>query len=583
MMVLAASIGLTDNRDSALDDAYITYVYGQNMAEGYGIRYNPSDANPTEGGSSMLQMLMVAGGMKLGFDPLTLSRGLNLIGFAAFALGIAWVAGRLARVTQPVALSAATASVFVLFYLNETIGHMGAGMETMFVFYLHGALFAWALVFATSENRFGIGFHLVGLTLGALLILSRPEGFVLTFAILAVAVLARGVQEHTKPSIGQMDQIIPVALGLIVFLLGYFLWKVSYFGDITPTAYWVKSNNKIYGTDGALLPGMKHVAAFMLFRWLPLAAVVLALVWISGGRRNAIICALLLLPSLAVSLLYAKAIHEVAGGFRYGYPMTAPFFVIGALGLALYAKRNLDRLPGAYLCGIVLTFFMSVSPYDSTVRLLKDPGFALTGWVNHQPHLVGLTPLARDLADTGLQDEVTVLTSAAGIIPYLSRMNTVDWIGLNDEQLSGKYEMSVEEVRSYISGKTPDVIMTIFPAASAGNDSYQDDPGFNSNSVRATLNGRGVLLFKHWDRDTVSDMIWSKMTWLRDNTDLAACYALHRNWAIFLHVNETSPHYTQLMKKFSNSERAGCDPDRIERMYNIKPFEPVEVYETSAG
>ena len=582
-MIVAVLVGLTDRRDAAIDDAYITYIYGQNLADGHGLRYNISDAAPTEGSSSLLHVMLVAVGTHFEIDPLTLTRGLSVLGFAAFVVTMAFMAGRLADVGRSVALPAAVATGFGLLLITETVGHMSAGMDTTLMFVLHGAFFCWTLTFAFASKGSGAGFIGMGLILGIALMLIRPEGFVLAFAMIAAAFTARLLAHDDQRAGWVLRDISPVFVGLTGFLIGYFAWKISYFGDILPTAYWVKSNNNIFGSDGALLPGLKHVISFLIFRWIPLAIVAFALVWSAGGRRLTLISAVLLLPSVAVVLLYSRAIHEVTGGFRYGYPLTAPLFVLAALGLAYHIKRHAIVAPTAILVGMFAYVLTAQSPDSRVIQSLKDPRFAVAGWMNHQPDLVGLSPVARDLKASGLASKATILTSAAGIIPFQSGFTAVDWLGLNDEQLSGKYEMTAEEVRAYIGSKHPDLAMSIFPAATSGAASYTEDPGFNSNSVKATLAGRGVKLFKHWDLDRVSDVIWSQMVYLRDSTDFAMCYPLIRNWAIFVYVDRASPHYDRLMETFRNSKEAKCDPERIKRMYNMELIQPVELAHSSDG
>jgi len=83
---------LTQNRDFALDDAYITYIYSEHLAQGFGLRYNVSDADPTEGSSSLLHLGLVAIGFLMGLDPLTFTRllGVTIFLVAPFAVFFSW-------------------------------------------------------------------------------------------------------------------------------------------------------------------------------------------------------------------------------------------------------------------------------------------------------------------------------------------------------------------------------------------------------------------------------------------------------------------------------------------------------------
>ncbi len=582
-MLVAILVWFSGKKDLALDDAYITYVYGQNLADGYGIRYNVNDADPTEGGSSLLQTLIIAGGASFDIDPLTLSRTLSVIGFTLFTFVVGLATLRVVNAGMAVTLSSVVVVCFCLLFLTETMRHMAKGMETVYLFYLHGAFFTWGIFFAFAQKRIGLIFQLLGLVLGVLIILARPEGFVLVGGMIGTIALARLYVLEDFQVLRVIKEILPTAIGLAVFLIAYFAWKISYFGDIFPTAYWVKSKNNIFGSDGSALPGLKHVVTFLVFRWIPLSALGFGLLWAAGARRVAVVCAVLILPALCIALLYGRAIHEVAGGFRYGHPLTAPLFIITAFGLAFHARNFPLRLPALYLGGIATAALFTIDPYGHDFRKLMKSPTVLTEWVNHQPLLLGNSPIADVLESTGLGSDATLLTSAAGIIPYKSKFNSIDWLGLNSEQLSGKYEMSPDEAWAYVVAQSPDVSISIFPAATQGVETRQEDPGFTSNSVRTTLAGRGVRLFKHWNRDRSASVIWSQMKWYRDENDLGACFPLIQNWAVFVYVRRDSPHYDTLMEAFRNSNHRVCDPARIKQIYQMDIETQIDVSQSSAG
>lgn len=582
-MLATIFVWMTANKNVALDDAYITYIYGQNLADGFGLRYNISDVNPTEGGSSLLHVLFIAGGALFEIDPLTVSRCLSILGFVLFTLMTALATSRITDANMSNSLSCVVVISFTLLFLSETLRHMTKGMETVYLFYLHGAFFVWCMFFAFQQKPVSRRFQALGFFLGVLIILARPEGFVLAGGLVGASFLARLFILDGFQLARTFKEIAATAIGLAIFLVAYFAWKISYFGDIFPTAYWVKSKNNIFGSDGTLLPGLKHVLAFLIFRWLPLAALAFGLLWTAGARRVAVVCAILVLPSLCIALLYGRAIHEVAGGFRYGHPLTAPLFIAAAFGLAFHARSYPLRYPALYLGGILIVAVFTVNPYGSSFRKLQHPSNVLTEWVGHQPILAGNSPVADALAETGLGADATVLTSAAGIIPYKSKFKAIDWLGLNDEQLSGKYDMTPDEAWAYVIAQSPDVSVSVFPAATEGFESHLDDPGFTSNSVNATLNGRGVRLFKHWDRNLVAQVIWKQMKWYRDENDLGTCFPLAQNWAVFVYVNRASPHYDRLMEVLRTPKHTACDPVRIKQMYRIDIAAQTAAVQASEG
>src|SRR5262245_3637183 len=96
---LIASIGLawvlscrlTTLRNFALDDAFIGFQYGRNLAQGHGIRFNARDAEPTEGASSLLQILLSAAAWWAGIDQLTAARAVALVAFLSIPIAFALV------------------------------------------------------------------------------------------------------------------------------------------------------------------------------------------------------------------------------------------------------------------------------------------------------------------------------------------------------------------------------------------------------------------------------------------------------------------------------------------------------------
>src|SRR5213594_3777575 len=71
------------NRGVAFDDAWITYRYARNLSTGHGLVFNPGDANPTEGFTSILHVLISCVGLRAGIPPLAFTWLANLVLLAA--------------------------------------------------------------------------------------------------------------------------------------------------------------------------------------------------------------------------------------------------------------------------------------------------------------------------------------------------------------------------------------------------------------------------------------------------------------------------------------------------------------------
>ena len=79
LYVLIYSTGVViTQRSFIFDDSFITYRYSKNLAQGYGITWNPNEP-PVEGYTNFLLVVVLAPFIRLGISPLLVTRILSLI------------------------------------------------------------------------------------------------------------------------------------------------------------------------------------------------------------------------------------------------------------------------------------------------------------------------------------------------------------------------------------------------------------------------------------------------------------------------------------------------------------------------
>ena len=566
---------LSDDRARGLDDAFITYVYARNVAEGHGIRYNPDDAEPTEGSSSLLSVGTAALAISAGLDPLAATRGKSVALFVGIPLLLALVLARLGAVPFGVSLLAAVAVQVLWALLPETRWHLTTGMETLAFSASYVLVFVWALVVTLRPRPPGPWVLMLGLLPLLLMVLLRPEGVILAAGTLVTIPVARvlGGLDGTAGWRQEIRAVLPLGVVLILLVALFLLWKALYFGDTLPNAYWVKSHNNIFGSDGSVLPGALHVAQFLVVRWMPLAALAFGVLAWAMPKRPVLAVAVLVTPSLGVELLYLRAIHEAAGGFRYGYPLLAPLFCALALGLAVAWRRAPRGMVAACAGALIAVPLLLTNQYAPVFRWVRDPLASATRWIGYQYEGDGLARLGLDLRDTGLGKDLTILLSGAGAVPWYSRAHAIDWIGLNTNALSGKDPMTLDEVWSYIDRERPDLIYSFLPPASPGISAREADPAFNGPTVQSSLSGRGSALFSYWNPERVAEMFWREMQYVRDHTEFGACYDLPGDWVLLAYIRRDSPHREALERGFAASTRSGCDRPDLKRLYVNDPRE----------
>lgn len=553
-----------EHKNEPADDAFITYVYARNVAEGHGLRYNATDVEPTSGASSLLHVLCSAAAISAGLDPLAATRALGITLLLSLALVFGLLGASLTRAPPFAACLAGLGVVFLLGLLPETATHLASGMDTLIFTATHAYVAAWAAWIAADERRpIGPGRWALGLVALASLALARPEGGLLGSAYLVVLALLRRPRGTLASGV---VGVLPVALVHVALLGALALWRWNYFGDLLSNPYYVKVSNAIFGSDGEFLPGAATTARFALMRLVPAAVLVLALATAVRAPVEAVRRGFwLLIPAVAVTFAYSRAIHEMAAGFRYEYPLLVPF--AGALVVGLCALRAAApaRFAATLACSTVVVPLLAAPPnLDLAVWLAHPRSVATSWWPQFRPNNA-LARLGLDLGESGLEQDATILLSGAGQVPWFSRLRAIDWVGLNHNRLSGREAMSVEAMWKYIDSLGPDVAFSILPPAAPGSSGPESDVNFQGAHVQRTVRGRGSALFEHWNHERVVESFWREMVWLRERCEFATCYRLGDAWGdawwVLVYVRKDSPYRERLLEVLSRSKRADPEED----------------------
>jgi arabinofuranosyltransferase len=405
--------------DYTVDDAFISFRYGRNLAEGLGLVFNPGER--VEGYSNLAWTLLFAGLYRLGGDPVL---SIKLAGVALGALSLP-LAVALARD----AARSTAAALFTGFLLAGNVFlavWLGAGLETpLFSFELLAMV-----VCATRRRRAAYG------ATAALCCLTRPDGVAMAGLVAAERLFSRRRLElwWAWPPLAAVAQL---------------LFRLSYYGDWVPNTARVK----LGGGLPELLQGVGWI--FHLFLdWslgLGLVAVPLATWWL--WRNESVRLCLVLVAGylaflvssggdffayyrLAVPILPLLTVLVVAAGteagrraVRHGHPPRAVWAALAVLALA----------------GLVLL------PLWTTQRDRARVGRE-TRMLHHFSK-----PAARWLAAHSPPGSTIALT-VAGAIPYYSGLRTIDRFGLCDAEIA-RAQVPWQDVRSGISKYDPDSVL----------------------------------------------------------------------------------------------------------------------------
>ncbi|MFF5991469.1 hypothetical protein [Prauserella flavalba] len=414
------------------EDAYLTFRYARNVADGYGPVFNPGER--VEGYSNFLWMVLIALPRAMfGVDVEPAAPVLGIACALGCVLAAYFLVNRIMRLAQPdgpglPALGVAAAVVTA--GASSLAGYGPSGLETPLFL-----LLTLCVVHALAAGRPVVAGVLVALT-----VMTRPEGLV-------VAVLA-GVWLLVTALRSGTTKWAPAgyALGALVLLVPWTAWRVTYYGHLLPNSLVASSG----GSVGSMLRrGWDYLAGFALvyqvFLLLTAAAIAFLLSRRSFPRARS-------LAWLVLAIAVALAGYAVAvGGDRLpSWRLLAPVpplltvFAAAAYGLFLVSRPattpspqpRTERLTARRTVPVVALAVCGLSLVVSTTH----PGMvrAMHDW----------RASIRQLAETGtwlgerLPPGTVVSTYANGALSYRAgpRLVVVDVLGLTDEHIARQGE-----------------------------------------------------------------------------------------------------------------------------------------------
>ncbi|MBM4035442.1 MAG: hypothetical protein FJ291_27185 [Planctomycetes bacterium] len=406
-LAIAALTALAWANRFVQDDAFISFRYADHLVEGRGLVWN--DGERVEGYTNFLWVLAIAGLRALGVEAVAASYALGL---GCFALSL-FLTYRLGRVL--VGTDAAGLLAMALAGTNYSFSaYATGGLETQ----LQACLLTASALLALGGIQRGAWppRQLAGLSvLMAAAVLTRPDS-ALPVGVLGLACLAAIVRR------GGLRQLAPLALPFAAIVGAWLAWKWHYYGDLLPNTFHAKLGTPVSWEEGGY-----YLQAFLVSYFLapfPL----LGLCSLRKLRESSPLTVAALLVALWVA--YVFAVGGCFMEFRFFLPILPLAFVLVAwLILAVASERAMQgALVLLVLAGSLhhaWGFGRSVrTKHISTTRELHNAVFA--------PHY-NWAGIGKALsAALGPSRDVKIAVTAAGAIPYYSRLETLDMLGLND-------------------------------------------------------------------------------------------------------------------------------------------------------
>jgi hypothetical protein len=390
------------------EDAFITYRYALNLADGHGAVFNIGER--VEGYSDFLWMVTLAATHALtGLEIETIARGLGLLA----TLGTVYLTYRLA-----LALTADTGLSLLAALLLSCSGPFAAyalsGLETPLF-----ALLLVAVVYCLVQSRF-----IAGGVLLALAIMTRPDACALVPAILGWLIFAQSTTGASRRA-----RLARFTVPLLAIVVPWTAWRVGYYGYAIPNALAAKLGGA--GVADQVRDGARYVRGFS-FSIVPLLLIAAFVIVVPLVRRRRLefdqltVLLGLLLGSMAAFVVVA------GGDWMPAWRLLAPAVPLVVVVLAQLAHLNRAAwtfsarnalVATTVACVVLVSLSFTQSNMITRVRLWADQVDALAfegDW------------LQRSLPGS------TVAVYANGALSYnaSSSITMIDMLGLTDEHIA---------------------------------------------------------------------------------------------------------------------------------------------------
>lgn len=452
-----------------VDDAFISFRYARNLVEGFGLRWNPGEA-PVEGYSNFLWVLLLAAAQALGFEPLPAAR---LLGLAA-SLGGLGAIGWLTWLATRCRFSALAAAL-MLGVSQDWIVSAVLGLETC----LYVLLVALALALVLRAiDRPSTGRAVGAGLLCAACALTRPDGAAVFVAAVGWAAFAARKALPRRAALAFLAAFAAVLGPFLVF-------RLAYFGDLVPNAVRAKDAAQpfvaryletfpYYRGAEYLADGLRSYAPCLF-----LAAATLVVV----GREALVRLTLPALVGLAYVVGLSQTWPVVGVAHRLMLPVALALMVLAAPGLVALLRRARSPLGALVAVGVAVMGLRFLAAEELPPFAENPSGSQKAGLLRTAAQLSGLhAPFGAALARF---PPITIAMTDCGIVPFVSRQNTIDLFGLNDRHLA-THGPDVE----YVLGRRPELIALMSRAEDHFEGSYEwehafwDNPHFLRDYVR---------------------------------------------------------------------------------------------------
>lgn len=453
------------------DDSLIVARYAERLIEGHGLTW--TDGERVEGYSNLLWTVSVAAIGALGIDVLDAARLLGVLCMATVfvAIACAYKPRTLAELVPPTiaALLFASAGPIRVWAIG--------GLEQSMV----AALLAWALVavfpILDGKDQSTRRALIVGIPL-ALLCWTRPDGPLFTAVFASVTVLQFELRRT-----GWLLALRMTALPVLAVAM-QLAFRLIYYGDWLPNPAYIKARVASDRLDA----GLDYVIGGWEWMVPALVLTVLSLVVSFVGKHQRSRSILLLCCFFAWAAYLVSIGGDIFAGRRHLVPLWLLLTFMVAPGLDWIIRRDriwltllvaLLSLPAVHRLGEQQT-------EDPKIRQAKRQTWQWEGEI-----------LARVLGEGFREQQPLLAVTAAGTLPYFSKLPCLDMLGLNDRHIARQRPEQAGDLAhdhadaKYVLDREPDLIVFTLgqsPGFEVGRQMLRD-PRFKRDYMQVVFRG----------------------------------------------------------------------------------------------
>jgi hypothetical protein len=440
------------------DDSLIVARYAERLIDGDGLTW--TDGERVEGYSNLLWTVSVAAIGALGIDVLDAARLLGVTCMATVLLA-------LSRACRPQS-STEVIPPTVAALMFASAGPVGVwaigGLEQSMV----AALLAWSLVavfpILDGDDLSSRRALLVGLPLG-LLCWTRPDAPLFTAVFAGVTVVCFKLRRSGWALALRMT-VLPVIA--VAMQLGF---RLIYYGDWLPNPAYIKARV----VSDRLPDGVEYIVGGWEWMVPALILVGLSLVVSFVGKHQRGRSILLLCCFLAWAGYLVVIGGDIFAGRRHWVPLWVlfSFVVASGLGWVIRRERVWFTLVVALSSLAAIAWLRELQLDDPKVTQAKKQKWQWEGEV-----------LGRVLGEGFQAEQPLLAVTAAGTLPYFSKLPALDMLGLNDRHIARQRPEQAGDLAhdhadgEYVLDREPDLVVFSLgiPAGfDAGRQMIRDD------------------------------------------------------------------------------------------------------------